>query len=155
MVVLSSAAPSAAGTATNALSVSLFVGPQCSVGPSVMDFGAYDPIALNLATPLTVSGSIQLACSNGVAATISLDNGLYASHAIGATRSMSGGGANYLSYELYTSAARATVWNAANTVAYTGAGSRGTVTVYGSIPAGQTGLPSASYSDTVGITVSF
>lgn len=146
--------PSTAGTALNSIPVSITVTAKCSFGTSTMAFGGYDAIVANKVTARNVTGSIGINCNNGVAGTVSLDAGQNSVHAVGTTRAMAGGG-GYLSYELYTSNARTVVWNATNTVPYTGTGSMGSISVYGTIPAGQTTAPAASYSDTVGITVSY
>jgi spore coat protein U-like protein len=145
--------PSDASTVTGTAAVTFNVTAKCSFGTSTLAFGAYDPIVANKTTALTATGSISINCNSGVAATVSLDSGLNAAHASGTTRALSGGG-GYLSYEIYTTAARTTVWNTTNTVPYTGTGSSGTISVYGTIPAAESGA-TASYSDTVGITVSY
>lgn len=145
--------PTPASTATTSASVSINVTSKCSFGTSTLAFGTYDPIVTNKTTALLATGTISVTCNSGVAATISLDNGQNSTHAVGTTRAMAGGG-GYLSYEVYTSSARSTVWNTTNTVPYTGTGSASTVSVYGTIPAGEAGA-TASYSDTVGITVSY
>lgn len=145
-----------AGTATGSLNVSASIANNCTVGASTMAFGAYDPIFAQLSSPLTVTGTLNLACTKNDSTTISLDTGLNGTHAVGTTRAMKDGATDYLSYELYTTSARTTVWNGTNTVAYTGAGTSGAVSVYGSIPAGQSAAqPAGTYTDTVGISVVF
>lgn len=147
------ALPSDASTITTSASVQITVTAKCSFGSSTLAFGGYDPIVANKTTALQVTGTISITCNSGVAGTVSLNNGLNSGNAVGTTRAMAGPG-GYLSYELYTSAARTTVWNSTNTVPYTGTGSAGTISVYGMIPAGESGA-TGSYSDTVGITVSY
>lgn len=147
------AARSNASTATSTVPVQITVTAKCSFGASSLAFGGYDPIVANKTTALNATGSISITCNSGVAGTISLDNGLHSAFAVGTTRAMSNG-SGYLSYELYTSAARTTVWNATNTVGYAGTGSAGSVSVYGTVPPGQSGTTS-SFADTVGITVSY
>lgn len=145
-----------AGSATGSLAVSATIANNCTVGVSTMAFGSYDPVFANLSTALVATGSLDLACTKNDATTIALDTGLNPTHASGTTRAMKDASTDYLSYELYTTAARSTVWSATNTVAYTGVGTTGTVSVYGTIPAGQgAAQPSGSYTDTVGITVAF
>jgi spore coat protein U-like protein len=62
----------------------------------------------------------------------------------------------FLTYELYTDAAHSTVWNMTNTVGGTAATSAAfSLTVYGQLPAGQTNVVAASYSDAVAVTVNF
>jgi spore coat protein U-like protein len=145
-----------AGTATGSLAVSASIANNCTVGVSTMSFGAYDPVFTNLSTALTATGSIALTCTKNDATTIALDTGLNPTHASGTTRAMKDGATDYLSYELYTTAARSTVWSATNTVPFAGTGTAGSASVYGTIPAGQgASQPSGSYTDTVGITVTF
>jgi spore coat protein U-like protein len=66
------------------------------------------------------------------------------------------GATDYLTYELYQNSAHSTVWgNTSGTgVANTGNGTQQSITVYGTVDAGQN-VPAGSYSDTVVATVSF
>jgi spore coat protein U-like protein len=68
-------------------------------------------------------------------------------------------GANLLSYNIYTSAARTTVWGdgtgSSATIGGTGTGSAQSVTVYGRVSGGQTTVPVGSYADTVAVTVTY
>jgi spore coat protein U-like protein len=144
-----------ANTITSNLAVSATVGTNCTMGAASMPFGVYDPLVANASTAAQAMGTISISCTNGTVANITLDNGQNASHASGTTRAMLSGTSNYLSYELYTSAARSTVWNSTNTVTYTSGGTGpGTVNVYGTIPAGQN-AHTGSYADTVIATATF
>jgi spore coat protein U-like protein len=145
-----------AGTASGSLAVSASIANNCTVGTSTMAFGAYDPVGTNASTALTATGTVALTCIKNDSTTITLGLGNNSTHASGTTRAMTDGASDYLSYELYTSSARSTVWNTTNTVAYTGTGTSGTVSVYGTIPAGQgVAQPAGSYTDSVAITVTF
>jgi spore coat protein U-like protein len=146
-----------APTATGTESVSATVIAKCTVGASSMAFGAYDPLVANKTTALDANGSLSVSCTRGAPGVyVTLDTGANGSHASGTTRAMASG-SNYLSYELYTTSARTLVWNATNTVSYTGITSMAsaTLTVYGQIPAGQDVAASSSYSDSVTATVNF
>ncbi len=77
-----------------------------------MAFGAYDPLVVNDTANLDVDGAFTLQCTKGTPATLSLNDG---DNFSGVRRMASG--ANYLNYNLYTTAGRGTVWNATNTVA--------------------------------------
>ena len=68
---------------------------------------AYDPLVVNDTANLDVDGSFTLQCTKGTPATLSLSNGTNFS---GGRRMASG--ANFLTYDLYTTAGRRTVWNA-------------------------------------------
>jgi spore coat protein U-like protein len=150
----SASLPAIAGTVTSNVAVSATVNTNCSMGVASVPFGVYDPLVVNASTIAQATGTISISCTKGTTATITLDNGQNASHASGTTRAMISG-ANYLSYELYTSAAHSTVWNATNSVLYTSTGTgAGTVNVYGTIPAGQN-ANTGSYADTVIATASF
>lgn len=153
-LVAASLPATAATTATSNIAVSATVNTNCTMGTASVPFGVYDPLVTNASTNVQATGTISIACTKGTTATITLDNGLNASHATGTTRAMAAG-SNYLSYELYTSAARSSVWNATNSVTYTSTGkAAGTVSIYASIPSGQD-ANTGSYSDTVIATASF
>ena len=69
-------------------------------------------------------------------------------------------GANLLNYVLYTDSNQTNVWGdgvggTTATITGTGTGEAQTQTIYGSIPAGQTGAPAGSYADTVAVTVTY
>lgn len=125
-----------------------------------VSFGAYSPTA---GTPLDGVGSFSYSCIavlGGGSLTISLSTGGSGTYA---PRRMSSG-AYTLNYNLYLDAARTIVWGDG-----TGATSvygpvslpvilgsvSETRTVYGQIPAGQTGAGVGSYADTVTVTVHF
>jgi spore coat protein U-like protein len=127
-----------AGSNTGNLNVSASIAGNCIVNTGTM-----------------ATGSISVTCTQNAPVTIALNTGLNPTHASGTTRAMANS-TYYLSYELYTSSARTTVWNTSNTVSATGTGSAQTVSVYGTIPAGQgSAQPAGSYTDTVGITLTF
>src|SRR5207245_1316586 len=85
---------------------------ECTVSTASVNFGAYDPVAANAATPLDSTGTVNVYCTTGTLATVSLDLG---THASGTTRRMLAGAANFLTYEIYRDAARSIVWNTVNT----------------------------------------
>ncbi len=146
---------SSALTASGNLAASLQVAATCQISDGSLDFGSYEPIATNSVAALDGVGGFSLACTRGATAKIALGNGLYNAHASGTSRAMSAAG-YYLSYELYTDAARSVIWNDANRVNYASL-SKNTIkqiAVYGRIPGGQN-VPAQSYSDSVTITVSF
>lgn len=129
---------------------------KCTAGTGAMAFGNYDPLVANKSAALSVTGSVVLSCTRGAPnVTVTLDNGQNGTHANGTTRAMVSG-STYLSYELYTSAARSTVWNSTNSVTYASTSmASGTLPVYGQIPGGQNVPAAASYSDSVTVTVNF
>ena len=150
LLVAASAVDSAnAATATATMSVSANIGGTCTVGGANVSFGTYASTAAATAT-----GSVQVTCSNGTNALVSLNQGNNNNRApTYATRALNNG-TNYLGYDVYTDNTYGTLWNAANTQAVTSTGTPVTLTAYGRIPAGQNPA-TGSYNDTITITVSF
>lgn len=154
MAAGSSVSMKAAGSAAENLAVGAAVNGNCTIATSSLAFGAYDPIAANASDPLDGSGVVTLTCTKKATAVIALGLGANAS---GATRQMSDGDGNLLTYELYQDAARTTVWDDdAGTLAAPEAPSKAPrdFTVYGRVPGNQD-VPAGSYSDTVEATVNF
>jgi spore coat protein U-like protein len=122
-------------------------------------FGAYDPIGANHSTALDATGSIQVACTSGLAYNLLLDQGTYA--ASGSTTSVPlrqmASGSYRLPYFFYQNSGNSTVWGdtTGTGVSATGTGSYVSYTVYGEIPAGKTAAAAGSYSDTVTVTASY
>jgi spore coat protein U-like protein len=144
-----------AASATSNLNVTASVGANCTISTATVAFPAYDPVVANASTNDDGTGSVIITCTRGTAATIGLGLGANAS---GSQRRMKDATTDYLNYELYQDAGRATVWGT------TGAGllspaaapdkNPRTLTVYGRIPSAQD-VPAGSYSDTVVATVNF
>ncbi len=156
MAVTFLAASSAfAGTAStvNTNNITASVAAKCTIGAFSIGFGAYDPFS---ATPLDQPGTVTINCTKGTSGTVSFDLGVNAS---GVVRRMkdTGAGTNFLTYEVYTDAARTTVWNAVNTVVLGPAVSKNTAmtaTAYGRVAAGQDAAV-MNYQDTLVATVTF
>ncbi len=141
-----------AGTDTTTFTVSATVSDACSVTASNLDFGAYQPIA---GVDTDATSTVTATCTLGTSYEIGLDAG---SGTPGTTtRAMTGGGGDFLDYELYSDTSRSIVWTdlaGANPVAGTGTGLDVPHIVYGRIPAGQE-VPADSYSDTINVTIEF
>jgi spore coat protein U-like protein len=146
------AAPS---PATTTLNVSANVASNCLVTAAPLTFADYDGSA-------AVDGSADLSvrCSNGTPYTISLGDGANGTIA----QRLLSDGTNDLEYNLYTAAARTTIWGqtvGTNTVGGTGQGMSSTKanthTVYGTIAnnAANQDAPVGSYTDTVAVTVAY
>jgi spore coat protein U domain-containing protein, fimbrial subunit CupE1/2/3/6 len=161
-----------AGTATGVTNVSASIAQKCIMTtPATLSFGAYDPIGTNASANLAASTTITYQCTKGADTYgspkpwLDLDAGANSGQVtvscVGAgtttcTRTMkeANNGTDYLSYDLYTSAAYTTVWNTANTASYTRTSMAATnLTVYGLIAAGQNVTVSTSYPDSVTATV--
>ena len=145
---------SLAATTTANLSVSAVVIKACAFGTiTSVAFGNYDPTS---AIANNNTGSIVVTCTLGDVYNIALNPGAFAGATV-TTRRMSGPSAGGLSYSLYRDSGRTLNWGqtiGTNTLQQTGSGLAQTATVYGQIPALQA-VSAGSYSDTVGITVTF
>jgi spore coat protein U-like protein len=146
------AAPS---PATTTLNVSANVASNCLVTAAPLNFSDYDGSA-------AVDGQANLSvrCSNGTPYTISLGDGANGTIA----QRLLSDGTNDLEYNLYTAAARTTIWGqtvGTDTVGGTGQGMSSTKanthTVYGTIAnsAANQDAPVGLYTDTVAVTVAY
>lgn len=147
------AAPALAQTATAAFQVTATVPNSCRIAATAVAFGSYDPLGGSAAD---ASGTVTVTCTLSSAWWVGLDGGGNAGASAAAPRAMAAGG-SFLGYDLFRDAARTVSWG--NTVAAgasgSGTGAAQPVTVYGRIPASQTGVPAGSYADTVTATVNF
>lgn len=149
-------APSAASAATtnSTLSVDATVTANCTVSTSPLEFGDVDPLS---GSNVDGAGGITVTCTNGTGWTAAAGIGS-GSGASFASRRMADG-SNLLNYNLYTDAARSSVWGdgtgSTATIGGTGNGSAQNSTVYGRIGSGQTSAPPGSYADTVSVTVTY
>jgi spore coat protein U-like protein len=147
------AGSASAADVTANLNVSATVTNSCIVSAATLAFGIVSPTG-----DTDVQADISWNCTTGHPATVKLGSG--GSGNILARR-MTAGGATSLPYQLYTSAARTTVFGDGtngNSVAITGAGfaATSTTTVFGRVPTGAVGAnPAGAYADTVQITVTF
>src|SRR5262249_32526443 len=126
-----------------------------TVSATSVNFGAYDPVAVNAASPLDATGTVNVYCTAGTLVSVSLDLG---THASGSARRLLSGASNFMTYEVYRDPARSVVWNTTNTVrgpstsktAATGGG----LVASGRFPAGQD-VTIGAYSDTLLVTVNY
>lgn len=146
---------------TDSFTVTTTILSGCSVSAENMDFGTYDPAS---GTDATAASDIDVKCTLGTDYNVSLDTGI----GVGASytgRLMTGQSDSNvtLTYNLYTSSARTTVWGdgsgATAIVSGTGDGMLDSVTadthpVYGKIPALQNVVPQ-TYKDTITVTVTY
>ncbi len=148
-VVAFAAAPAAAGTDTDVLTVKVTVQEACTIAGGTIDFGTY---SAGQQAALDAQGSISY---NGCAAgtlTIALDGGVGGNVA---NRRMSNGDST-LNYQLFKNSSRSQVWG-------TGADAlqqmllvpdSGSIPVYGRIIGGQN-VAGGTYTDTVNVTLTF
>lgn len=154
-------------TVTGNLGVTAVVGAGCQVNASnvtagIINFGSLDFGSINTIGNQTIdaqttgagNGSIVMECSNGTTFSISLDNG---QHFASSTRSMvnAGNPAVLLAYGLYQNVARTVPWTSSSPLTGTASGAPATFPVYGRIPAGQTGITSGTYNDTVQVVITW
>ncbi|MBR0650383.1 spore coat protein U domain-containing protein [Roseomonas terrae] len=125
---------------------------QCSVTAVPVTFATYQPFA---ATSLDSTGSITLSCLLAIGNyTVTLGPG---GGSVAARRMANG--PTLLSYQLYTTAARTTIWGDGTGGTVTVPGSCllacvRTLTIYGRVPARQVVRPGA-YLDTILVTMSY
>jgi len=120
----------------------------CTGYASTLSFGSYNP-----ATPVSVTTTVTVNCSNGLAYHVGLNVG-YGSGATTTTRIMNSG-PYLMSYEMFRDSAHTLNWGnnpPTDTVNGTGTGSPQALTVYGLLPAGQYVNP-ATYTDTITVTI--
>lgn len=137
-------------TAISSFSVTTTVAPSCSISANALNFGAYTGSAT-----LNSTSTISVTCANGSAYNIGLNAGT-ASGATVTTRQMLNG-TKTLNYSIYSDSGRTKNWGntvGTDTLAGTGSGSAQTLTVYGTVPSGQTPAP-GSYSDTITATLTY
>ena len=143
----------AAATATTSFQVTATVLAVCNIQATNLAFGSYS--ATN-ATPTDATSTINVTCSNNQSYVMSLDPGVSTGATV-AARSMTSG-SNLLSYGLYTTAARSTVWGdgtwSTATVGGTGNGALQAYTVDGRVRANQY-VAAGSYTDTVTVSITY
>jgi spore coat protein U-like protein len=148
---------------TGQLEVRLLINASCevsgssggSIGNAVLDFGTNSLLlsAITGQTPSTGANALLVQCNPGLPYTIAFNAGANAATPgdVNTRRMKNAASTNFVSYQLYSDAARATVLT---NVGGTADGTRQPVVVYGQVPA-QTPPPVGSYSDNVTVTVSF
>lgn len=149
-----------AATQTSTLNVTATITNVCAISTTNgVAFGAYDPVTANATTPLTATGALSVTCTSGATEPVITlgvgNNPNVAGSAAAPQRQMISAG-NLLAYYLYQDSGYSVVWGntAGSGEAYTGIGTASTLTVYGSIPAGQN-VPAGSYADSVVATVTY
>jgi spore coat protein U-like protein len=137
-------------TADTTFRVSTRVNAVCDISASALDFGEY-----RAATGSPRQGTTQLraTCTPGTTYQIGLNEGTSAGASTNQRKMVSATGA--LNYQLYTDSARSVIWgNTPGTDTVTGAGTglAQDLTVFGSIPAGQS-VPAEEYADTITVRI--
>lgn len=140
----------AAGQVTTTMAVSMTIQTGCSVATTPLSYGT----AAVLTSAIDQTASLFVTCTDNATYQVGLDNG---THASGSQRRMYAGATDYIAYDLYSDAGRATAWGntqSTDTVLGTGNGNVQTITVYGRVPA-QASEDAGGYSDVVTVYVYF
>ena len=145
-----SSGSSALAATTGTFEVKTTVVASCNITlPTTIQFAAYDPLS---STPDDVTAIMTIACSQGSATQISLNNGT--TNGISGPAAMTDG-THPLLYQFRKDSFTGTLWNGATLNTGTAPSTVGRdFTIYGRIPA-QQDVPVGSYTDTVTATVLF
>ena len=155
--VMAAGVAQSATTTTTTFAVTATVQSTCSATAAALPFGAYTPGA----GALSANSSISVKCTKNTPYTVALNAGTTTGGAF--TQRLMASGANTLQYNLYTTAALATIFGdgtgGTGTVPGTGLGvaTANTVQVFGQVPdnaTNQAAIPGA-YSDTITVTVTY
>ena len=138
-----------AQTATTSFGVTITIEDACViVSATDLNFGTVGTLTDNV----DAYSNIAVTCTEDAAYDIALDAGL--GGGTSSSRVMTNAG-NTIGYQLYQDADRTTVWgDTADVLSETGTGSEQSYFVYGRVPPQKT-PPAATYTDTVGVTVTF
>ena len=128
--------------------------PSCTISTTSVSFGTYNVFS---GSALNSTGTVTYRCNAAAAnITISLSKGLSSTYS---PRLMSKG-AEVLGYNLFTNAARTTIWGdgTSGTAVYSRANPPNNndvnVTIYGQVPPGQD-VSAGNFGDTVSATINF
>lgn len=153
---LAAAGSANAAIATTTFGVTATVLKTCSVAANALGFGNYTPGAGALAANTTVN----VKCTKGTTFTVALNGGTTAGGTI--TQRLMTNGADTLQYNLYTTAAFATLFGDGTTGVTmpgtgTGIATAVALTVFGSLPDNATNqnVSTGAYSDTINVTVTY
>lgn len=141
----------AGNTFTGSFQITAMVQNYCIISASSLNFGVYSGTLTNSASTISVT------CTNTTPYSVGLDAGTAAGATV-TNRSMTGPNSMLLSYKLFRDSNHSQNWGntvGVDTVSRTGTGLAQSLTVYGQVPAGQTGLPPGDYSDTITATITY
>ena len=145
-----------AATTATTFGVSATVLSNCTVSATALNFGNYTPGA----GPIPMSTPISVRCTRNTPFTVALNGGTTAGGTI--TQRLMTNGTDTLQYNLYTTAAFATVFGDGTTGSTApgtglGLGNPVTVTVYGNLPDNATNqnVSTGAYSDLINVTVTY
>lgn len=130
--------------------VSAKVQAVCEVTATDLDFGTYTSKA---GSPLLGTTTLKATCTPGSSYNLGLNEGTSPGATVNQRKMVSGTQA--LNYQLYSDAARTTIWGnttGTDTVTGVGTGLAQDHTVFGSVPAAQV-IPAGDYIDTITVRI--
>ncbi|MFZ9734251.1 MAG: spore coat U domain-containing protein [Burkholderiaceae bacterium] len=136
-----------ADSESSSFRVGIEVVATCSISAADMTFNT---ITTGTTAQTDAASDITVNCSLDAPYQISLSNGSNFS----AGRRLANGN-HFINYSLFQDPSRATQWDTANTLNFTGNGSDQVHTVYGRVAAGQSVPNMGSYSDTIVATITY
>ena len=156
-VIAIAAVPATAQTvpATGQMTASSNVTANCTIDTTPLAFGDTNVTDGNAHEG---TATIEVLCTNGTTWTAAADKGQGGTNATMALRKMSFG-TDTLNYILYTDLAKTAIWGDATTgtatISRVGSGVTQSLSLAGTIPAGQVGAPKGLYADTIAVTVTY
>lgn len=131
----------------------------CTLAVNPLPFGTYNSL---LVTPTSSQANMTVSCQSGLLELVSYSLALSAGNSGNANARYLLNGSYHLNYNLYQDLLHTRLWGS-GTDAYSSTLNITTIltpfsttlTVYGSIPAGQTSAGAGSYSDTITATLNF
>lgn len=146
-----------ASTTTTTFNVTATVISSCSTSAADLSFGNYDPLA---ALPTAGTTTVTVTCSLLAPYSIGLAIGTNGAAINNRKMKITGGGSDLLQYGLYRDLSHTLNWGVTtglggDTLNLVGTGIAVGSTVFGVIPAGQTGASVGSYTDTITVTITF
>ncbi len=140
-----------AATATTTFLVVANVLVTCTISATELNFGDYTGLRIN------AQSEILVRCTNTAQWNIGLNQGTCTGATV-TTRCMTGPAPFLLNYSLSSDAAGTVNWGntvGTDTVAGTGTGTSQVVSVFGTLPAGQSTAGPGGYADTITATITF
>lgn len=137
-----------AATADTTFQVSISVQNSCTIGTTPLVFPA---VTGNIPANHDATATLTVTCNDGAAYAVGLSDGT------NGNRLMNAGGAQNVSYELYSDAGHSSRWGALNTseeMGGIGSNAAQAMTVFGRILTGQS-VAAGNYTDTVTATIEF
>jgi len=164
VALVAAAGSASAVTAQGSFQVSAEVSGSCVVASAdAINFGSYDPTSTHASAALDAQGKVSVRCTAGSSnVKVALDQGSNAnasSTCAAPARRVTSAAGGFVSYEIYSNTGHDKVWacdaaNEQNIASFASSLTPVDLVTYGRIPGGQNAAI-GTYSDTVGVTVTF